>query len=96
MAADQGQPQGLYNLAHMYRDGVGVQQDHVQAHLWFNLAAGRFSVDEKRAAAAKDRDNVATKMNAEQIVEAQRLAQHWKPKPGSSPSWWDGFKRLFR
>ena len=95
-AADQGQPQGMNNLANMYRDGVGVQQDYVQAHLWFDLAAGRFSADEKRAAAAKDRDNVAAKMTAQQIAEAQRLAQHWKPKPASSPSWWDGVKRFFR
>ena len=95
-AADQGEPQGLNNLANMYRDGVGVQQDYVQAHLWFNLAAGRFATEEKRAAAAKDRDNVAAKMTAEQIAEAQRLAQHWKSKPGSSPSWWDGLKRYFR
>jgi uncharacterized protein len=95
-AADQGEPQGLSNLANMYRDGVGVQQDYVQAHLWFDLAAGRFATEEKRDAAAKDRDNVGTKMTAEQIAEAQRLAQHWKPKRGSSPSWLDGLKRFFR
>ena len=95
-AADHGEPQGLNNLANMYRDSVGVQQDYVQAHLWFNLAAGRFATNEKRDAAAKDRDDVAAKMTAEQIAEAQRLAQHWKPKPGSSPSWWDGLKRFFQ
>jgi TPR repeat protein len=96
LAADQGQPQGLNNLANMYRDGVGVQQDYVQAHLWFNLAAGRFDTKEKRDSAAKDRDNIAAKMTAEQIVEAQRLAQTWKPKTGSSPSWLDSLKRFFR
>ena len=95
-AADQGEPQGLSNLANMYRDGVGVQQDYVQAHLWFNLAAGRFATEEKRDAAAKDRDNVAAKMTAEQIAEAQRLAQVWKPKSSSAPGWWDGLKRFFR
>ena len=30
----------MNNLANMYRDGVGVQQDYVQAYLWFDLAAG--------------------------------------------------------
>ena len=39
----------------------------MQAHLWFDLAAGRFATKERRDAAAKDRDNVAAKMTAEEI-----------------------------
>ena len=92
-AADQGDALGQNNLANMYRDAVGVPQDYVQAHLWFNLAAQRFVPKEKRDVAAKDRDNVAAKMTAAQIAEAQRLAQHWKPKPKSSR---DGLQRFFR
>ena len=92
-AADQGDALGQNNLANMYRDAVGVPQDYVQAHLWFNLAAQRFGSKEKRDVAAKDRDNVAAKMTAAQIAEAQRLAQHWKPKPKSSR---DGLQRFFR
>jgi uncharacterized protein len=28
-------------LAQMYVDGYGVEQDYVQAHMWFNLSAAQ-------------------------------------------------------
>ncbi len=31
-----------YNLGVMYKNGQGVPQDHVQAHMWYNLAASRY------------------------------------------------------
>ncbi len=38
-AAEQGQVDAQYNLGVMYALGMGVPQDYVQAHMWFNLAA---------------------------------------------------------
>jgi len=60
----------------MYGNGQGVPQDYVQAHMWLNLAAAKGDVD-----AAKNRDLLAMQMTPDQIDEAQRMAQDWKPTP---------------
>ena len=82
----------------MYRDGLGVRQDYIQAHLWFNLAAARFPAaeKEKREAATKHRDTVGAKMTPEQVAEAQKLAQRWQPKPESAAGWWEWLFGIFR
>ena len=66
----------------MYEKGQGVPQDYVQAHMWFNLAASRFSASEtkKRDIAVGKRDVLAFLMTPAQLAEAQRLAREWKPK----------------
>jgi uncharacterized protein len=63
----------------MYRDGQGVPQNYVAAHMWFNLAAVRGGIGDKDT--AKNRDTVAAKMSPAQIAEAQKLAREWKPTP---------------
>jgi hypothetical protein len=63
----------------MYRDGLGVPQDYVAAHMWFNLAA---RAEFWRFQAGGERDRLAAKMTNEQINEAQRLARKWQPKCG--------------
>ncbi len=62
--------------------GLGVTQDYVRAHKWFNIAAARGYAD-----AAKSRDMVAKLMTPAQIAEAQRLAREWKPRgqSGAAP-----------
>ncbi len=52
-----------------------MPQDHVQAHMWYNLA-GAQGLEQ----AVKNRDNVAERMMLAQIAEAQKLAREWKPK----------------
>ncbi|MCH6590975.1 MAG: SEL1-like repeat protein, partial [Proteobacteria bacterium] len=69
-----------YNLGSMYRDGHGVPQDDVQAHMWYNLAASSYYPSEYRDEAVKNRDIVAMRMTPAQISEAQKLAREWKPK----------------
>ena len=54
----------------MYAEGVGVIQDNVYAHMWWNIAAS--SGDEY---AIGNRDIVAKQMNPAQITEAQKLAR---------------------
>ena len=66
------------NLSSMYRDGRGVPQDRVRAHMWLNLAASRASSDDRKWV-AEQRDRLTAKMTAQQIAEAQRLAREWKP-----------------
>jgi len=69
-AARQGNPFAEFDLGVMYRDGQGVPQDYVHAHMFFNLAAAAGNVVE----AVKDRDLVAKLMTPQQIAEAQKLA----------------------
>ena len=54
---------------------MGVPQDYVLAHMWFNLSAAQG--DDPQA--GKYRDALAGKMTADQLTEAQRLARAWKP-----------------
>ena len=80
LAADQGEPTAQVNLGIAYRDGRGVPQDYVGAHMWFNLAAAQSS-DENRDRRVEARNDVAERMTAKQIAEAQRRAREWTPTP---------------
>ncbi len=72
-AAEQGDVRAQFRLSVMYREGQGVPQDYVQAHLWFSLAAAQGHEDARTL-----RDLLAEKMTTAQIAEAQRLAREWK------------------
>ncbi len=74
-AADQGDAGAQNNLGLMYREGQGVTQDYVQAHMWYNIAAAQ---GEKRL--GELRDLLSKEMTPAQIAEAQKLAREWKPK----------------
>jgi hypothetical protein len=83
LSAEQGYAQAQYNLGLWYARGEGGSHDDVQAHMWFNLAAARFPPSDilSRSAAIKNRDMLASRMTADQIAQAQRLARDWQPKP---------------
>ena len=80
LAADQGHADAQGNLGPMYGLGRGVPQDDVEAHMWFNLAAAQSS-SEDRDRRVKARDDLAERMTADQIAEAQRRAREWTPTP---------------
>jgi uncharacterized protein len=63
-------------LGTMYQTGYGVQQDYVQAHMWYNLSAAQ-----GWGAAAENRTMLERAMTPAQVAEAQKLAREWKPKP---------------
>jgi TPR repeat protein len=73
--AEQGDALAQFALGAMYDNGLGVPQDYVIAHMWFNLAAAGGEIG-----APKARAGVAEKMTPAQIAEAQELAREWKPK----------------
>ena len=50
-------------------------QDYVQAHKWYNLAAAN-----GHEAGAVFREHLPEKMTPAKIAEAQKLAREWKPK----------------
>ena len=61
-----------YQFARMYREGRGVPQDFVLAHMWFNIVAGSGG-----KLGGLSRDVIARQMTPAQIAEAQRLAREW-------------------
>ena len=79
-AAERGDIAAQANLGTLYANGQGVEQDDVQAHMWLNLAASRAMKRKLRRAFRKKRDSVAARLSPEQLTEAQRLAQEWRPK----------------
>ena len=58
----------------MYGKGLGVPQDYVSAHMWWNLSSSNGYKD-----AVKNRNIVEKKMTPSQIEKAQELARNWKP-----------------
>ncbi len=73
LAADQGVTPAQIGVAKMYSGGFGVAQDKVQAHKWFTIAAelGDFN-------AASKRDYLADRLSADELAEANRLANTWR------------------
>jgi len=71
-AAEQGHADAQYILGTMYRNGDGVSQDYVMAHMLYNVASATGS-----DAYRKVRDGIAELMTGEQIAEAQQLAREW-------------------
>ncbi len=76
----RGKANAQFRLGVVYRKGLGVPQDYAPAHMWFDLAASKFSPGEDRDKAVKYRDRVAKIMTPAQISEAEKLAREWKPK----------------
>ena len=73
-AADAGDRRAMLELGRLYRQGMGVVQDYVEAHKWLNLAASR-----GEAAALEERDALAAQMTLAQVATAQQLAAAWEP-----------------
>jgi uncharacterized protein len=67
-AAKEGLPP-RERLGEMYERGLGVPQDYVEAHMWYNVAAASGS-DE----AALNREELSRMMSASQIQSAQERA----------------------
>jgi len=57
-------------LGLVYREGRGVLQDYVQAHMWYNLAAARNQED-----ATELRDSLAEQMTPAQILTLQESVE---------------------
>jgi TPR repeat protein len=81
-AAEQGYVYAQSILGFMYGTGEGVPTDYVAAYLWLSLAAAAGDDD-----ASAYRDFMEKGMAPEQVTEARRRLNAWKPKkPGDSLS----------
>lgn len=74
-AAEQGDAEGQYNLGVLYRDGQGIPQDFVRAHMWYSVSAATLSGVDLKKTAIKNRDDVGSRMTAEQIEKAKEMAR---------------------
>jgi len=79
-SANQGNDLAQRKLGMMYERGDGVPQDYVQAYMWYKLGAANGGKP-----GAVLRDELATRMTSDQLVEAQKLVREWKPKGKEQP-----------
>lgn len=70
-----GSIDALFELGLQYCVGRDVEQDLVQAHKWFNLAALRGNAEAKRY-----RAEIAAEMTKMQQAQALKLAREWLAK----------------
>lgn len=62
----------LCQMGLIYSTGLGVEEDLVAAHKWFNLAALKGNEDAKMY-----RKDLADMMSTSEIAEAQKAAREW-------------------
>ena len=74
-AAEQGDTNAQIIIGDMYLRGVGVIQDKVLAHMWFNIA----NIESSYPAREK-MDRIAKEMSPSQIEKAQDMAREWVAK----------------
>lgn len=92
-AAQYGVHDSQYNLAILLARGLGTQQSFIQSYQWFTIAAAQNDVD-----ASKKRDEVATRLNANDLAVAKALAAAFRPRVADTaavdvqppPGGWDG------
>ena len=78
-SAEAGEARSMLALGRVYLQGLGVPQNYVEAHKWFNLAASRGEF-----AAVAERDALAARLSPQERAEAQRLALEWQPSGAGS------------
>ena len=75
-AAKAGEAKSQHTLGFLYEFGsLGMMQNYIYAHMWYNVAASNGSKDSIRS-----RDNLAKKMTAGDISKAQQLARECAAK----------------
>ncbi len=79
-AAEQGHAKAQYNLGVLYKQGHGVPQDSIQAMMWFRLAASNLPAGHEGHKEVEEQiEKLAAQMAPQQLEEAKRRAQEWKP-----------------
>lgn len=79
-AAAQGEPYSEFALGVLFNFGKGVNVDYVQAYAWYERAALHTSGGD-RESIEEMRDRVADKLTHQQLADAKRAAEEWKPAP---------------
>lgn len=71
-AAEKGDGDAQFLLGRMYYDGNSIAVDYVEALMWFDVADSSGV-----RVAARYRDGLSARMNAEDVAEARRRAEAW-------------------
>jgi len=71
-AARLGDTQASFRMGKLHEQGVGVPQNFIRGHAYYNLAAAK-----GHAEALKARDAIAAKMTRAELADARRLAADW-------------------
>ena len=74
-AAAQGNADAQYILGSMYSKGQGVPKDYVLAHMWTTIAVTSAAGSKEQKEFIKLHDSLAENMTAQQLAEAQELAE---------------------
>ena len=72
--AAEGNSVGLFSLGQAFAAGLGVDQDLIKAHSYFNIAAAL-----QHPAAASARDALENQLTPDEVRLAQQLARAWRP-----------------
>ena len=75
-AADRGVADSQFNLGILYARGIGVEQNLAESFKWFSLAAAQGDAD-----AARKRDDVAKRLDAQSLAAAKLAIQTFTPEP---------------
>jgi localization factor PodJL len=75
-AADRGVADSQFNLGILYARGIGVEQNLAEAFKWFSLAASQGDAD-----AARKRDDIANRLDAQSLAAANLAIQTFTPEP---------------
>jgi localization factor PodJL len=75
-AAEHGVADSQFNLAILYARGIGVEQNLAESFKWFSLAATQGDAD-----AARKRDDIAKRLDAQSLAAARLAAQTFVPEP---------------
>jgi TPR repeat protein len=81
-SADQSYAPAQYNLGLLYFYGQGIPQNYVLAYLWISLAVSKAAGDDEKKF-SQMRVEIAAKMTRQQIADAEKLVQVWKPASGN-------------
>jgi localization factor PodJL len=65
-----------YNLAILFARGVGIERNMAESYKWFALAAKGGDKD-----AGKKRDEIATRLEPQQLESAKRAFESFAPDP---------------
>ena len=79
-AADGDDLRAQYQLGQMYFDGTAVTRDYVSAYMWFDIAARQTPLVDNQKAILELRNICAARMTPEQVADATRRANSWKPR----------------
>ena len=80
-AAEQGYAPAQAGLGYLHIYGAGVDEDQVLAYMWIELAWRGAGNDFTKRLYAGQREELASMMTDEDVIESRRLADAWQPPP---------------